>query len=77
MAGLSSVPDRRVDINPDIAAARAYARDVKIACDDLHDAPFDATARAALLALIVDNSSEADAAFARALAANGAGVVGH
>lgn len=59
-----------------IADARAYVCRVKIACDELHDAPFSNQARAQLLKLIVDDSPAADAAFARALAENGAGTVG-
>jgi len=76
MATSASARSRTLDISPAIAAARAYAREVKIACDELHDDPFDANARAALLKLIVDASPEADAAFTRALAENGAGTVG-
>ena len=55
---------------------RTLARRIRIACDELHDDPFDMNARAALLKLIVDDSPEADAAFTRALAENGAGTVG-
>jgi hypothetical protein len=76
MATSASARSRTLDISPAIAAARAYAREVKIACDELHDDPFDTNARAALLKLIVDASPEADAAFTRALAENGAGTVG-
>jgi hypothetical protein len=61
---------------PAIAAARSYALEVKIACDELHSDPFDRRARAAVLKLIVDDSTEADAALTRALAENGAGIVG-
>jgi hypothetical protein len=57
-----------IDITPDIAAARRYAREVKTACDDLYDDPFNRRARAALLKLIVADSSDADAALVRALA---------
>jgi len=57
-----------LDISPDIAAARSFARAVRIACDELHDEPFSPKARAELLALIVNDSPEADAALARALA---------
>lgn len=76
MATSASAHSRNFDISPAIAAARTYARDVKVACDELHDDPFDLGARAALLKLIVDDSPEADASFARALAENGAGTVG-
>lgn len=76
MATSASARSRTLDISPAIAAARAYAREVKIACDELHDDPFDVNARATLLKLIVDASPEADAAFTRALAENGAGTMG-
>lgn len=52
------------DISPDIATVRAYSRRMKVACDELHDNPFNHQARAALMRLILD-SAEADAAFAR------------
>jgi hypothetical protein len=76
MAIDNSARVRRLDITPDFAAAKGYAREVKIACDDLYANPFDHDARAVLLKLIVDASPEADAAFARALARNGAGTMG-
>ncbi|RAV06181.1 hypothetical protein DQP55_24155 [Mycolicibacterium sp. GF69] len=76
MATSASARSHSIDISPAIAAVRTYSRDVKIACDELHDDPFDMNARAALLKLIVDDSPEADAAFTRALAENGAGTVG-
>ena len=76
MATSASARSRNIDISPAIAAVRAYSRDVKIACDELHDDPFDMNARAALHKLIVEDSPEADAAFTRALAENGAGTVG-
>lgn len=76
MATSASAHSRNLDISPAIAAVRAYAREVKIACDELHDDPFDVNARAALLKLIVDDSPEADASFTHALAENGAGTVG-
>lgn len=75
MATPATARPRDLDISPAIAAVRTYSRDVKIACDELHDDPFDARARAALLKLIVDGSSDADAALTRALAENGAGTV--
>lgn len=58
----------QIDITPDIAAARHYSKEVKTACDDLYDDPFSRRARAALLKLIVNDSSAADAALVRALA---------
>jgi hypothetical protein len=76
MATSVSARSRNFDISPSIATVRAYSREVKIACDELHDDPFDRSARAAVLKLIVDDSPEADAALARALAENGAGTVG-
>ncbi|PJE03534.1 MAG: hypothetical protein CK429_32520 [Mycobacterium sp.] len=76
MAPSASAKSRNLDISPAIAAVRAYALKVKIACDELHDDPFDPNARAALLKLIVDDSPEADASFTRALAESGAGIVG-
>lgn len=63
-------------VEADLALVRSYSRELKIACDELHDDPFNAGARAALLKLIVDDSSEADAALTRALAENGAGIMG-
>lgn len=72
----SASRSRNLDISPSIAAVRTYSRAVKIACDELHDDPFDSRARAALLKLIVEDSPEADDAFTRALAENGAGTVG-
>lgn len=77
MATSASARTRNLDISPAIAAVRTYSREVKIACDELHDDPFDIGARAALLKLIVDGSPEADAALTRALAENGAGIVEH
>ncbi|GAT04580.1 hypothetical protein [Mycolicibacterium fortuitum] len=72
----SASRSRNLDISPSIAAVRTYTRAVKIACDELHDDPFDVRARAALLKLIVEDSPEADDAFTRALAENSAGTVG-
>jgi hypothetical protein len=76
MASTRPVRAGALDITPDIAAARTYAREVKIACDELHDDPFNPQARANVLKLIIDDSPEADAALVRALARNGAGTVG-
>jgi hypothetical protein len=58
-----------LDISPDHATARGYARAVRTACDELHADPYDRQARAEILRLIVEDSSEADAALVRALAA--------
>lgn len=52
----------------DRAAARSYACRLRIACDELYAAPFNAEARAAVLRLIVKDSEEADAAWLRVLA---------
>jgi hypothetical protein len=63
-----------IDIDPDIAAARKYAREVKIACDELHDDPFGLAPRARLLTLIVEASVEADESWARLMAENGSSL---
>ena len=52
MATSASARSRNIDISPAIAAVRAYSRDVKIACDELHDDPDDVDARRTLLALL-------------------------
>jgi hypothetical protein len=62
-----------IDIDPDIAVARAYSREVKIACDDLHDNPFDPQARARIIE-IANNSAQADEAWARVLRRDGCAV---
>jgi hypothetical protein len=41
---------------------RDYSHELKIACDELHDDPFDSDARAHLLRLIVNDSKAADGA---------------
>lgn len=41
---------------------RGYSRELKIACDELHDDPFNADARAQLIRLILQDSKKADAA---------------
>lgn len=46
----------------DLALVRGYARELKIACDDLHDEPFNPEARAHLIRLILQDSKSADAA---------------
>jgi hypothetical protein len=45
----------------DLAPVRGCARELKVACDDLHDEPFN-EARAHLLRLILQDSNSADAA---------------
>lgn len=44
---------------------RAYSRELKIACDELHGDPFDTEARAHLLRLILQDSKSVDAAKGR------------
>ncbi|ETB46603.1 hypothetical protein O981_27615 [Mycobacterium avium 10-5560] len=41
---------------------RGYSRELKIACDELHDDPFNPNARAQLMRLILHDSKNADAA---------------
>lgn len=71
MAHAKIVRRPEIDIDPDIAVARNYAREVKIACDELHDDPFGLAPRARLLTLIVEGSLEADECWARLIAENG------
>lgn len=52
-------------VDADVQAVRAFDRRLKIACDELHDDPFNAQARAELVHLIQRESSQADAALAR------------
>lgn len=49
-------------LDADLALVRGYARELKVACDDLHDEPFNQEARAHLLRLILQDSKSADAA---------------
>ncbi|MBY0285630.1 MAG: hypothetical protein K2X52_00545 [Mycobacteriaceae bacterium] len=46
----------------DLALVRGYSHELKIACDELHDDPFNADARAHLVRLIQQDSKNADAA---------------
>lgn len=46
----------------DLALVRGFARELRIACDDLHGDPFDTNARAHLVRLILQGSDDADAA---------------
>lgn len=46
----------------DLALVRSYSRELKIACDELHDDPFNADARAQLVRLILQDSKKADVA---------------
>jgi len=49
----------------DMAVVRGYCRELKIACDELHDDPFNPVARQELIRLILQDSKTADAAKAR------------
>lgn len=49
----------------DMNAVRAFIRTVRIACDELHDEPFNADARAALVDLLNAEGPSADAALLR------------
>lgn len=51
----------------DVALVRGYSRELKIACDELHDDPFNPDARAQLMRLILQDSKDADAAKERLL----------
>jgi hypothetical protein len=53
----------------DYAVVRDFSRELKIACDELHDDPFDPTARAALLAILTEQGPAADEALDRVTAA--------
>ncbi|CQD23333.1 hypothetical protein H7I87_08175 [Mycobacterium timonense] len=55
------------DHDPDLVLVRNYTRALKIACDELHDDPFDPVARAQLRQLIQEASPTADAAHQRLL----------
>lgn len=46
----------------DMALVRGYSRELKIACDELHDDPFNPIARQELIRLILQDSKSADAA---------------
>jgi hypothetical protein len=54
-----------IPIDSELATVRAFTRELRIACDDLHANPFDAEARAKLVQMIESGSSAADAALAR------------
>jgi hypothetical protein len=53
----------------DYAVLRNFSRELKIACDDLHADPFDADARAAVLAILTEQGPVADEALNRFTAA--------
>jgi hypothetical protein len=48
-----------------LAVVHHYSRHVKMACDDLHDNPFDEEARAQILAIIAAQNLLADAVVSR------------
>lgn len=52
----------------DYALVRAFSRDLKIACDELHDNPYDNDARETLKTLIAERGPAADAALDRLIA---------
>lgn len=49
----------------DLDAVRSFTRNLKIACDELHDDPFNPEARAVLMRLVEHDALGADAALAR------------
>lgn len=49
----------------DLDAVRSFARNLKIACDELHDDPFNPEARSAVLRLLEHDCRAADAALSR------------
>jgi hypothetical protein len=51
----------------DFAVARNFSHLVKMACDDVYGDPFDASARAALLTVLLEQGPVADAALSRLL----------
>ena len=56
----------------DMALVRGYSRELRIACDELHDDPFNPIARQELIRLILQDSKSADAAKERLYAVLGA-----
>jgi hypothetical protein len=62
---MSHPPARVKRPDEDLAVVHDYSRQMKIACDDLHDDPFDTQARARLIALIKEQGPIADAAVGR------------
>lgn len=63
MGSVTATPASAGD--PDLDTVRDFARNLKIACDELHDDPFNPDARAALLRLLESDCAAADAAHAR------------
>lgn len=51
----------------DLMTVREFIRDLRIACDELHDEPFNTGARAAIINMLADRgpSADADLAFGR------------
>lgn len=60
-----SASDRPSSADDDYAVVRGFSRELKIACDELHDNPFDSDAREALRTLLVERAPVADEAFYR------------
>jgi hypothetical protein len=60
-----SSSDQPSSADADYALVRGYSRELKIACDELHDNPFDTAARETLKTLIAERSKAADAALDR------------
>lgn len=57
--------DRPPSTDDDYTIVRGFSRDLKIACDELHDNPFDSDAREALRTLLAERGPVADEAFYR------------
>jgi hypothetical protein len=49
----------------DLTAVRDFVREMKIACDELHDDPFNTGARDRVVRMILQDSRSADTALAR------------
>lgn len=62
---MGPVPATSASAGDDLDAVRSFARDLKIACDELHDDPFNPEARSAVLRLLENDCHAADAALAR------------
>ncbi|BBN50744.1 hypothetical protein CKJ70_25635 [Mycobacterium avium] len=60
-----SASDRTPSADDDYAVVREFSRELKIACDELHDNPFDDDAREVLRTLLAERGPVADAALDR------------
>jgi hypothetical protein len=60
-----SASDRQSSTDADYALVREFSRELKIACDELHDNPFDTVARDTLRTLLAERGPVADAALNR------------